>query len=186
MAECQSPAAGWDGMKKPLGVETGFNIVLSVSPNDEDRASLERIFQSGWTVVASSSIASILSALREIPIPIVIYDCDVSFGSWSEMLDRISLLPDPPLFIVTSRLADERLWAEALNLGAWDVLAKPFEADEVIPIVSIAGQHWEDRHGVYNSRTEQKKSATGTEYLAATGTRLSRRERNGSDFFDRR
>ena len=24
-------------MKKPLGVETGFNIVLSVSPDDEDR-----------------------------------------------------------------------------------------------------------------------------------------------------
>ena len=66
--------------------------------------------------------------------------------------------------------APERLWAEALNLGAWDVLAKPFEADEVIRIVSIAGQHWEDRHGVYHSRTEQRKSATGTGYLAATGT----------------
>ena len=86
------------------------------------------------------------------------------------MLERISLLPDPPLFIVTSRLADERLWAEALNLGAWDVLAKPFEADEVIRIVSIAGQHWQDRHGVHNSRTEQRKSANGTGYLAATGT----------------
>jgi hypothetical protein len=40
---------------------------------------------------------------------------------------------------VTSRLADERLWAEALNLGAWDVLAKPFDADEVIRIGKIAG-----------------------------------------------
>ena len=157
-------------MKKPLGVETGFNIVLSVSPNDEDCLALERIFKSDWTVVAGSSIASILSVLREIPIPIVICDCDVSFGSWSEMLERISLLPDPPLFIVTSRLADERLWAEALNLGAWDVLAKPFEADEVIRIVSIAGQHWEDRHGVHKRRTEQRKSATGTGNLAATGT----------------
>ena len=86
------------------------------------------------------------------------------------MLEQISLLPDPPLFIVTSRLADERLWAEALNLGAWDVLAKPFEADEVIRIVSIACQHWQDRHGVYNSRTKQRKSANGTGHLAATGT----------------
>ena len=86
------------------------------------------------------------------------------------MLDHISLLPDPPLLIVTSRLADERLWAEALNLGAWDVLAKPFDADEVIRIVSIAWQHWQDRHRVHISRTEQRKSANGTGYLAATGT----------------
>jgi CheY-like chemotaxis protein len=170
VAESQSQTEGRNGVKKPAGAETGFKIVLSVSPNNEDRASLERIFKSCWTVVASSNIASILSALRETPIPIVIYDCDVSLGSWGEMLERISLLPDPPLFIVTSRLADDRLWAEALNLGAWDVLAKPFEADEVIRIVTIAGRHWEDRHGVYKSRTQQRKSATGAGYLAATGT----------------
>ena len=170
MAQSQSQTEGWNGMKKPLGVEIGFKIVLSVSPNDEDFAVLGPIFKSGWTVVAGSSVASILSELREAAIPIVIYDCDVSFGSWIEMLEQISQLPDPPLFILASRLADERLWAEALNLGAWDVLAKPFEADEVIRIVSIAGQHWEDRHGVYHSHTEQRKSATGTGYLAATGT----------------
>ena len=157
-------------MKKPPGVETAFNIVLSVSPNDEDCASLERIFKSGWTVIASATVASALSVLREIPIPIVICDCDISPGTWGEMLDHISLLPDPPLLIVTSRLADERLWAEALNLGAWDVLAKPFDTNEVMRIVSVAWQHWQDRHGVYSSRTKQRKSANGTEHLAATGT----------------
>jgi len=168
VAESRSQNKGSGGIQKPP--ETAFNLVLSVSPNHEDCASLEGILDSQWTVIAGSTIASALSALREIPIPIVIYDCDVSSGSWSEMLERISLLPDPPLFIVTSRLADERLWAEALNLGAWDVLAKPFEADEVIRIVSIACQHWQDRHGVYNSRTTQRKSAKGTGYLAATRT----------------
>jgi DNA-binding response OmpR family regulator len=86
------------------------------------------------------------------------------------MLDHLTLLPDPPLLIVTSRLADERLWAEALNLGAWDVLAKPFDADEVIRIIGIACQHWEDRHGACISRTKQRKPANGTGYLAATGT----------------
>jgi DNA-binding NtrC family response regulator len=168
VAESRSQNKGRDGIQKPP--ETAFNLVLSVSPNHEDCASLEGILDSQWTVIAGSTIAPALSALREIPIPIVIYDCDVSSGSWSEMLERISLLPDPPLFIVSSRLADDRLWAEALNLGAWDVLAKPFEADEVIRIVSIACQHWQDRHGVYNSRTTQRKSAKGTGYLAATGT----------------
>jgi len=157
-------------MNKPPGLETAFTVVLSVSPNDEDCASLERIFKSDWTVIASSTVASALSVVREIPIPIVICDCDIAPGTWGEMLDHISLLPDPPLFIVTSRLADEQLWAEALNLGAWDVLAKPFDADEVIRIVNVAWQHWRDRHDVYISRTKQRKSANGTEHMAATGT----------------
>ena len=170
MAEIRPQTKGWDGMKKAPGLEPVCNIVLSVSPNDEDCASLERIFKSGWTVMASTTVASALSVLREIPIPIVICDCDVSSGSWKEMLDHISLLPDPPLLIVTSRLADERLWAEAPNLGAWDVLAKPFDANEVIRIAGIAGQHWQDRHGVYISRTKQRKSANGSGHLAATGT----------------
>jgi DNA-binding NtrC family response regulator len=108
--------------------------------------------------------------LWEMPIPIVMCDSEIKPGTWGEMLEHISLLPDPPLSIVTSRLADERLWAEALNLGAWDVLAKPFATDEVIRIVSIAWQHWQDRHGVYRSRTRQRKAATGAEEMAATGT----------------
>jgi len=157
-------------MKKPPGFEADFNMVLSVSPNDEDCAFLERIFKSDWTVTASPTVASALSVLREMLIPIVICDCEITSGSWREMLEQISLLPDPPLLIVTSRLADDRLWAEALNLGAWDVLAKPFEADEVIRIVEVAGQHWQDRHGVHIGRTKQRKAANGTGYLAATGT----------------
>ena len=166
----ESRTEGWDGMKKPPGLETAFKAVLSVSPNDEDCASLEHIFKSDWTVIASATVASALSVLREMPIPIVICDCDIWSGTWREMLDHIAFLPDPPLLIVTSRLADERLWAEALNLGAWDVLAKPFDKDEVKRIVSIAGRHWQDRHGVYISRTKQRKSVNGTGHLAATGT----------------
>ena len=82
---------------------------------------------------------------------------------------------------MTSRLADERLWAEALNLGAWDVLAKPFDTNEVIRTVSIAGQHWRDRHGVYSGLTQQRKSAGGTEYMAATGS-VARGEKNGRNY----
>jgi FixJ family two-component response regulator len=47
--------------------------------------------------------------------------------------------------IVASRLADDHLWAEALNLGAWDVLAKPFDRREVFRSVKSAWQHWHNR-----------------------------------------
>ena len=170
MQRSRSQTKGWIGTQKPPRPETAFNVVLSVSPNVEDGASLERIFKSGWGISSSATVASALSVLQETPIPIVICDCDIASGTWREMLDHIPLLPDPPLLIVTSQLADERLWAEALNLGAWDVLAKPFDADEVIRTVSVAWQHWQERHDVHTSRTEQRKSAKGSSHMAASGT----------------
>jgi len=62
------------------------------------------------------------------------------------MLDAIHRLRDQPELIVTSRLADDRLWAEALNLGAYDVLAKPFNRDEVLRSLSLAWLSWHRKH----------------------------------------
>jgi FixJ family two-component response regulator len=51
------------------------------------------------------------------------------------MLAELSSLRIVPPLIVTSRLADSTLWVEALNLGAYDVLAKPFERSELVRTV---------------------------------------------------
>ena len=63
-------------------------------------------------------------------------------------------MDDPPLLILTARLADERLWAEALNLGAHDVLERPFEAREVIRIVGIAQKCWRNARKFRSSGAE--------------------------------
>jgi len=39
---------------------------------------------------------------------------------------------------VADRLADDALWAGVLNLGGYDVLAKPFNAKEVLHAVTAA------------------------------------------------
>lgn len=161
-------------MKKPPEIETAATTnvtVLCVSPDDADGVSLECIFhESGWSVHTNSEMTlnarptldSASSVLREAPVPIVVCEANLLPGTWREMLECISLLPDPPLLIVSSRLADDYLWAEALNLGAYDVLAKPFDATEVIRIVSLAWRHWQDRHDLHCVRTEQRKAKTGT------------------------
>ncbi|HXK04665.1 MAG TPA: hypothetical protein VMS37_19845 [Verrucomicrobiae bacterium] len=143
--------------------------VLSLSPNRDDHTSLRTIFdrsewslfgESKWALRVCTGVESALTALREDTIPIVIAERDLAPVSWKEMLARISLLPDPPLLIVTSLLADEYLWAEALNLGVYDVLAKPFDASEVIRVLSLAWQHWLNRHDLHRVRTGQRKAAT--------------------------
>jgi len=44
------------------------------------------------------------------------------------MLDHLTLLPQPAYLIVSSRLGDNHLWAEALNIGGYDVLANHLTA----------------------------------------------------------
>ena len=49
-------------------------------------------------------------------------------------------MAEPPVVIVTSRIADDSLWAEVLNLGGYDVLAKPFREAELIWALESAWQ----------------------------------------------
>src|SRR5579871_1040809 len=99
-----------------------------------------------WTVYRSPTIASAVTTLRRRRFPIILSEQNLAPGTWIEMLEQTTLLTEPPVLIVTSRLADECLWAEALNLGAWDVLAKPFDTQEVCRVVEGARQQWRNQH----------------------------------------
>jgi DNA-binding response OmpR family regulator len=81
-----------------------------------------------------------LPVLRENRIAVVLCGRDVP-GTWNEMLNAMCPLRDPPSLIATSRLADDYLWVEVLNLGAYDVLAKPFDTAELIKGVRSAWLH---------------------------------------------
>jgi DNA-binding response OmpR family regulator len=75
------------------------------------------------------------------------------------MLDAVTFLPQPPGVIVSSRLADESFWAEALQLGAFDVIAKPFRAEEVIRIAIWAARRWHDLYVPTMKPTAQRRTA---------------------------
>ncbi len=83
-----------------------------------------------------------LASLQQGRIQVVFWDGDRMPETWKPLLERFARLSAPPLLIVTSRLADDHLWAEALNLGAYDVLAKPFEVGEVARIAGLACERW--------------------------------------------
>jgi DNA-binding response OmpR family regulator len=143
----------------------GVVTLLSVGPIEEDHASLEGILKFSkcdlipkceWKVSACQTLASARTALRKLRVPVVVCESDLQPGTWKEVLEELRTLPDPPFLIVTSRLADERFWAEALNLGAYDVLAKPFDHTEVSRIVGIAWLRWNDRHGRSGGAMEEE------------------------------
>ena len=59
-----------------------------------------------------------------------------------DMARRVTPGPD---VIVTDASADARFWAEALNLGAYDLIAQPFAAAEVRRILSNACSRSSDK-----------------------------------------
>src|SRR5712692_1767667 len=134
----------------------GNNLPLQARPALETNHRFRLIPH--WIIL---TLASALTILREVSIPIVVCECDLAPGTWKELLAQLALLPNSPFLIVTSLLADEHLWAEALSLGAYDVLAKPFDRKEVIRIFSLAWLHWHDRHEIPTSAMNLLKLASG-------------------------
>ena len=116
--------------------------VLIVSSCSDDRASLRAIFRdSPWQLREAITGGDGLVALRGNPrgIPVVICEHHLPDGDWKCLLAEVVDMPARPRLIVSSRLADERLWAEVLNLGAFDLLVgSPFEPEEVLRVTESA------------------------------------------------
>lgn len=118
--------------------------VLAVSASDQDHETLERILpQPEWSIQRAATVSSAMAQLRKQPgISLILCERDLWPGTWHDMLLELRHMSAPPLLIVASRFADEQLWAEALNLGAYDVLAKPFDTNEVSRSLRLAWARW--------------------------------------------
>jgi DNA-binding NtrC family response regulator len=124
--------------------------VVVISHRAEDHASLRAILQrSPWEVHGAHTAGDGLRFLRgHDPVPVVICEESLPDGDWRFVLRELEQLPVRPSFIVSARLAHERLWAEALNLGAYDLLlSAPFEAEEVIRVTESAWLSWNQARG---------------------------------------
>ncbi len=117
----------------------GRTTGLLISPAERDHEFLEKLFvEQGWTLFSARSLGSASVLLHQENISVVLTERDLPAGSWRDVLEIAHALIRPPLVIVTSLHADEQLWAEALNLGAYDVLAKPFNQSEIVRVLNSA------------------------------------------------
>ena len=122
----------------------GAAVVLAVSPVPADRVRLREILSQGkWKLHEASGFCEALAFLRDQSAPVLLCERDQAGGDWEELLQATAKLPAPPKLIVFSRLADEALWAEVLNLGGFDVLTTPFEPEEVLRVTFAAWSRWE-------------------------------------------
>jgi DNA-binding response OmpR family regulator len=125
--------------------------VLSVGSHPEDHIALGQLLAGHeppfcrncrFEVAVAHDVDGALEVLENDGIPIVLCERELGKDSWRTLLARLERLENPPFLIVGSRSADEFLWAEALNLGAYDVLVKPFRASEVVRTLGLAWLRW--------------------------------------------
>ncbi len=117
---------------------------LLVGAYETDRWLVNDIFHKcGWRLFEAPSRRKAMQCLERNPVHVVIAETDIPKWNWKKMLQYLRKLVPSPLLIVTSRHADDYLWAEALNFGAYDVLPQPFERDEVERVIASARRHFD-------------------------------------------
>lgn len=123
-----------------LFVESAVSAgLLLVSPEAEDSLLVGCALD--VTKCPLRSVCCMKEAIRQVrrrPPGVILCERDLPDGTWKDLWEVVRDHSIAPSFIVTSRLADECLWAEVLNLGAYDVLLKPFEPAEVRRVIQSA------------------------------------------------
>ncbi len=139
--------------------------ILAISPYEEDQVILRNIFgHSNWNLRCARSWREARACLQADATPVVLCEAGLPDGTWQNVLVDLEGMPGKPLLIVTARLADDRLWAEVLNLGGYDVLMKPFDQTEVVRVISLAWLNWKRQR---ESVLKKTAASAGLRTLAA-------------------
>src|SRR5262249_9713541 len=86
----------------------------------------------------AESVQHARAQLRQGTYQVVLTEAALPDGHWLEVLALARQAAPEPQVIVTDSNADARFWAEALNLGAFDLLVQPFDESEVRRILDNA------------------------------------------------
>jgi DNA-binding NtrC family response regulator len=113
--------------------------VLFISPFTEDAARLSEMLRPMplW-LTHVRNLEHARATLQENQYDVILTEADLGEGGWLDVLQLARQFSPNCEVVVTDALADGRLWAEALNLGAYDLVAQPFSKAEVQRILRNA------------------------------------------------
>jgi len=104
---------------------------------------LRRIVQkAGWHFRWSTRWRDALAVAVRVRATVFIYDRDANPCEWSEALEDALNTTIAPAFLMSSRLADESMWAELLVQSGFDLLLTPFDPEEVLRTIESAHRRW--------------------------------------------
>ena len=106
--------------------------ILFVSGRHEDARRLSQMLHALPVVLDHvETLQQARAKLRQEDYEVVLTEATLTDGNWLDTLHLARECPHSLEVIVTDPQADARFWAEALNMGAYDLLAQPFYEPEV-------------------------------------------------------
>jgi DNA-binding NtrC family response regulator len=118
--------------------------LLVCDPNPGDQKMIEEYLQDSSIRVLFATEADSLEEVlsRHSPLHAVVIDLSSpKRKSCDALVDAVKQVSPSTQVIFMSRLADERLWSEVLEMGAYDLLSTPPERTEFLRTVFNAVHH---------------------------------------------
>jgi DNA-binding NtrC family response regulator len=109
-------------------------LIVSSDRKDISIAEAAAAHQSVETAVAHS-YREALAATATKAVRLILCEPALGDGNWKDLLSRLALFIEPPPLVVVAEPVDQSLWAEAISIGAYDVLAKPLDEREARHVI---------------------------------------------------
>lgn len=117
--------------------------VLLVSSEEQGHRYFQSLFsRTNWALHHVYTSEDAIALLARQPIPVVVAGERLPRRGWEEIIRATEELPHHPKTVVATVLAEPALLAEVMNLGGYDVLARPFDPQEVVHCLSMAWLSW--------------------------------------------
>src|SRR6476620_6737785 len=101
------------------------SALLFVSPYVQDaRCIAVMLADASFALIHAVSLKEAAAKIVARRFPVVLTEANLEDGNWLDVLHLAR--PTGAELVVTDAWADPRFWAEAINMGAYDLLAQPF------------------------------------------------------------
>ena len=113
--------------------------VLFVSPSAEHADALTEMLKPlSIPLEQAPDLRRAKSRLDQEEYGVILTEARLPDGNWEDIMKVVNEARVYSTVVVTDPFADARFWADALQLGCYDVLAQPFSCSEVQRIISNA------------------------------------------------
>jgi DNA-binding NtrC family response regulator len=113
--------------------------LVVLAPSAADVESLSKLLAAAsWQVHHATTLVEARELMRATEARVLVVETSFPGGSWIDALELLTKEDRQAVLVVSATHADDRLWAEAINYGAYDLIPKPYYGPEILRILRSA------------------------------------------------
>jgi DNA-binding NtrC family response regulator len=146
-------------------------VVLIVDDERHTREGLKSALESKYAVMLADNTRSALETLESHVVDVMVTDMRMPGDDGLKLLKRATSLPQPPVCILMTAYGTFETGAEAIKLGAYDVIAKPIDLGRLELTISRALQSRSQAQQIEQLRGELEKKF-GLEHIIGESPKM--------------